>query len=266
MLKRDWISNPLSLLSVLPIWGTDASGLLLMISGTLCLTLNTYLPHLEPIAHILDLPLVFWIVPYIWSSPKFSFSPPGGILAQAYLPNWPLFLLVSALSFPYAQLLDVCFGEGGVQSGNNEGWDWDLVCSKLHLWNIFLVIINNFFFLRRDSIDLSIWTLVFHYTFHEITTRAFKVKHGPYLFPLPRVKSVILFLINDRQILNLLRLHPEAKQHGPCLYLKPDLPLGNQVGHSVPFPWCYSYKTSRVQWLVSHWGHIALNTDLFRSI
>lgn len=194
MLKRDRISNPLSLLSVLPIWGTDASGLLLMISGTLCLAPNTHLPHLKPIAQILVLPLVFWIVPYTWPSPKFSLSPPGGILAQAYLPNLPLFSLVSALSFPYAQLLDVCFWEGGVQSGNNEGWDWDLVYSKLHLWNIFLVIMDNSFFLRRDSIDLSIWTLVFHYTFHEITTRAFTVKHGPYLFPLQRVKSVILFL------------------------------------------------------------------------
>lgn len=77
---------------------------------------------------------------------------------------------------------------------------------------------------------------MFHYTFQETTTTAFKVKFSPYLFPLQKVKSMILFLINDRPILNLLRLHPEAKQHGLCLYLKPDLALGNQVGHSVPFP------------------------------
>lgn len=231
-----------------------------MISGILCLALNTCLPHLEP---RLPLPrfwlsLVFWIIPYIWSSPKFSLSPPGGILAQAYLPNLPLFSLVSALSFSFAQLLDLCFGEGGVQSGNNKHWGWDLVYNKLHLWNIFLVIRDNSSFLRRDSIDPSTWTLVFHYTFHETIIRVFKVKLGPYLSPLLRVKSVILSLINERQILNLLRLHPEAKQHNLCLCFKPDLPLENQVGHSMPFPWCYSYKTSKVQWLITVIGAMLL--------
>lgn len=72
--------------------------------------------------------------------------------------------------------------------------------------------------------------------------KAFKIKLGPYLFSLIGVKSMILVLINDRKI-GLTQTISDVKRYGLCLYLKPDLPSGNQLGPCMPFPRGYSYKT-----------------------
>ena len=139
----------------------------------------------------------------------------------------------------------VCVGEGAVQSGNNEGWRWDLECSNLHIWNIFLFIRNNFFpwgETSPSSSDSSHCTLMLQYTYRENPIRAFRVKLAPNLFSLMGVKGVTLVLINDREI-GLTQTTCWRQTAWSVPFLKPDFPLGDQLGPSVPFPWCYLCKT-----------------------